>query len=223
MMKKNKNMNNNIIPIVTLITIITVIFLQFPIIQSAEAENTVNVTLYANNYGYNSTKGGPEIKAIVGDKIIINIIGNGTGPVRHNFVLDKDSPSPYEVSSDRLRNGEKDEIIFIANKSGRVQYYCSISPPYGDSHRDKGQQGIISIEEKEGSIDKSYDKKVTSRETEKPKNEPQVGSYEHQKKMVKTIEEIIGANTQRAQFIAGAIFFIAIIIVAQRSRTKSAS
>ena len=41
-------------------------------LQAAEAENSVNVTLYANNYGYNSTKGGPEIKAIVGDKIIIH-------------------------------------------------------------------------------------------------------------------------------------------------------
>ena len=101
-----------------------------------------------------------------------------------------------------------EQEIFIANKSWRFQYYCSISPPYGDSHRDKGQQGIISIEEKEGSIDKSYDTEVTNRETEKEKT---------------IIEEIIGSNTQRAQFIAGAISFIVIIIIVQRSRTKRAS
>ena len=74
MMEKNKNMNNQSITIVTLSILITVIiFLQFPIIQEAEAENSVNVTLYANNYGYNTTKGGPEIKAILGDKIIIHL------------------------------------------------------------------------------------------------------------------------------------------------------
>ena len=207
-------MNKRSLTIMTLAILITaIIFFQFSIIQAAEAENSVNVTLYANNYGYNSTKGGPEIKAIVGDKIIIHLIGNGTGPARHNFVLDKESPSPYEVSSERLSNGEKDEIIFIANKAGKFQYYCNVSPPYGDSHRDKGQQGIINIMEKDETSDSSYQVEPnyqvnsSKQETEKEKTVYQL--Y--------LIEEIIGTKSKRSsQILVGAIIIIGTIIIIGR-------
>ncbi|MCS6783586.1 MAG: hypothetical protein N3H84_05170 [Candidatus Caldarchaeum sp.] len=105
----------------------------------------VSLTLYMNDYGYNASRGGPTIKAFVGDLIRIRLIGNGSGPIVHDFVLDEKSPSPYNVRSERLSRGREQTIEFIANHAGVFKYYCSVAPPAGLSHRDRGQEGTIEI------------------------------------------------------------------------------
>ncbi|MCS7134081.1 MAG: hypothetical protein NZ921_04710 [Candidatus Caldarchaeum sp.] len=107
--------------------------------------SVVSLTLYMNDYGYNASRGGPTIRAFVGDLIRIRLIGNGTGPIVHDFVLDEKSPSPYNVRSERLPRGREQTIEFIANHAGVFKYYCSVAPPVGPSHRDRGQEGTIEI------------------------------------------------------------------------------
>ncbi len=105
----------------------------------------VALTLYLNDYGYNASKGGPHIVAHVGDLIRIRLVGNGSGPVVHDFTLDQDSPSPYSVKSERLRRGQEQVIEFVANFEGVYKYYCSVRGIAGPSHRERGQEGTIEI------------------------------------------------------------------------------
>lgn len=109
------------------------------------ARNVVSLTLYLNDYGFNASRGGPTIRAYVGDLVRINLVGNGSGPIVHDFVLDEKSPSPYNVRSNRLSRGQTQTIEFIANFAGTFKYYCSVAPPAGLSHRDRGQEATIEI------------------------------------------------------------------------------
>jgi hypothetical protein len=72
-------------------------------------------------------------------------VGNGSGPVVHDFVLDQDSPSPYSVKSERLRRRQEQIIEFVANFEGVYKYYCSVKGFAGPSHRERGQEGTIEI------------------------------------------------------------------------------
>jgi hypothetical protein len=105
----------------------------------------VQLTLYLNDYGYNASRGGPTIKAYVNDLVRITLVGNGSGPIIHDFVLDSGSPSPYDVKSNRLSRGQTQVIEFVAAYPGEYKYYCSVKPPSGLSHRDRGQEGTIII------------------------------------------------------------------------------
>jgi len=107
--------------------------------------SVVSITLYLNDYGYNASRGGPTITAYVGDLIRIFLIGNSTGPTVHDFVLDANSPSPYNIRSNRLGRGQTEVLEFVANHPGEYKYYCSVSPPFGLSHRERGQEGTIII------------------------------------------------------------------------------
>ena len=108
-------------------------------------QNLVSLTLYLSDYGFNASRGGPTIRAYVGDIIRITLIGNGTGPIRHDFTLDSGSPSPYDVRSDRLSRGQTQVIEFVAAYEGEYKYYCSVRAVAGPSHRDRGQEGTIII------------------------------------------------------------------------------
>jgi hypothetical protein len=112
---------------------------------TTSAQRIVALTLYLNDYGYNASKGGPHIVAYVGDLVRIRLVGNGSGPVVHDFVLDQDSPSPYSVKSERLRRGQEQIIEFVANFEGVYKYYCSVKGFAGPSHRERGQEGTIEI------------------------------------------------------------------------------
>ncbi|MEM0381744.1 MAG: hypothetical protein QW059_00130 [Nitrososphaerota archaeon] len=108
----------------------------------------VTFTLYLSDYGFNSSKGGPTLTVNAGDHIRITLIGNGSGPVIHDFALDENSPSPYNVKSDRLSRGETQVIEFIAEHPGTFKYYCSVSPPFGQSHRERGMEATIIVTER---------------------------------------------------------------------------
>ncbi len=108
-------------------------------------ERIVGLTLYLNDYGYNASRGGPTITVRAGDRVRITLVGNGSGPIVHDFVLDSGSPSPYDVRSERLSRGQTQVIEFVASYPGEYKYYCSVKPPYGQSHRERGQEGTIII------------------------------------------------------------------------------
>ena len=113
-------------------------------VTGVESDKSVEFTLYLNNFGFNATSGGPEIIVDVGSTVTINLISNGTGPARHDWVLDSDSPSPYNIKSKKLSKGQTETISFEAIHVGIFEYYCSISG-FGESHRDKGMYGVIKI------------------------------------------------------------------------------
>ena len=108
-------------------------------------EEVVGLTLFLNDYGYNTFRGGPTITVRVNDRVRVTLVGDGSGPIVHDFVLDSESPSPYDVKSDRLSRGQKQVIEFVAAHPGEYKYYCSVKPPSGLSHRDRGQEGTIII------------------------------------------------------------------------------
>ena len=114
-------------------------------VVGVESDKSVELTLYLNNFGFNATFGGPEIIIDVGSTVTLNLIGNGTGPARHDWVLDSDSPSPYNIKSQKLSKGQTETISFEAIHIGTFEYYCSISGLYGESHRNKGMYGVIKI------------------------------------------------------------------------------
>jgi plastocyanin len=105
----------------------------------------VELTLFLNDYGFNASRGGPTITVYVNDRVRITLTGNGSGPIVHDFVLDSGSPSPYNVRSNKLSRGEIQVIEFVASYPGEYKYYCSVRPPLGPSHRDRGQEGTIVI------------------------------------------------------------------------------
>lgn len=107
----------------------------------------VTFTLYLSDYGFNASRGGPDLIVKQGERVRLTLIGNGSGPIVHDFVLDKDSPSPYDVRSDRLSRGQVQVIEFLAEHPGSFKYYWSVKPPYGLSHRERGQEGTIIISE----------------------------------------------------------------------------
>ncbi|MCS6769554.1 MAG: hypothetical protein NZ570_03865 [Candidatus Caldarchaeum sp.] len=115
------------------------------IVTTPTSRGLVVLTLYLNDYGYNASVGGPTIRAYVGDVIRLRLVGNGSGPIVHDFVLDEKSPSPYSVKSERLRRGQEQVIEFTAQFAGVYKYYCSVAPFAGPSHRDRGQEGTIEI------------------------------------------------------------------------------
>jgi hypothetical protein len=103
--------------------------------------NIISLKLFLSDYGFNASRGGPTIRAFVGDIIRITLIGNGTGPIRHDFTLDSGSPSPYDVRSERLSRGQQQVLEFIAAYEGEYKYYCSVRAFTGPSHRERGQEG----------------------------------------------------------------------------------
>ena len=113
--------------------------------QTTQTPRRISLTLYLNDYGYNASKGGPRITVYVGDVVSIRLIGNGSGPIVHDFTLDEGSPSPYSVKSERLRKGQEQVVEFVANREGVYTYYCSVKGFAGPSHRERGQEGTIEI------------------------------------------------------------------------------
>ncbi len=115
----------------------------------SEVQNVRTFTLYLNDYGFNASRGGPTLVVDQGDVVRIRLIGNGSGPIVHDFVLDANSPSPYDVRSRRLARGQEQVIEFVANYPGEFKYYCSVAPPFGPSHRERGQEATIVVRPRE--------------------------------------------------------------------------
>ncbi len=120
------------------------------LLTDAQAQNVRTFTLYLNDYGFNASRGGPTLVVDQGDVVRIRLIGNGSGPIVHDFVLDANSPSPYDVRSRRLGRGQEQVIEFVANYPGEFRYYCSVAPPFGPSHRERGQEATIVVRPREG-------------------------------------------------------------------------
>ena len=127
------------------LAIISLIFLVSftgPMISFSQAQQVAKVKefrLVLNNFGYNSTKGGPDIVVNQGDTVRIVLTSAAT--VNHDFSLDANSPSPYNVKSDRISGSTTTTVEFVATSAGPFKYYCSVSP----THRERGLEGNLIV------------------------------------------------------------------------------
>ncbi len=102
------------------------------------------ITLIETRFGFNGTKGGPDIIVNQGDTVRIRLISNDT--INHDWVLDAKSPSPYDVKSLRIRSvGNTTTVEFVATFPGTFKYYCSVAPSSGLGHRQRGMEGNLIV------------------------------------------------------------------------------
>lgn len=75
-----------------------------------------------------------EIRVKKGDVVRINLeVAQGM----HDWVVDE-----FGAQTKQLKTGEKDSIVFTADKAGTFQYYCSVA-----NHRQLGMIGKLIVEE----------------------------------------------------------------------------
>lgn len=75
----------------------------------------------------------PEIRVQEGDKVQVTFMNKGG---MHDFVLDE-----FGVRTPIIQTGESTTVNFIADKTGRFEYYCSVA-----THRQMGMKGILIVE-----------------------------------------------------------------------------
>ena len=127
------------------LTVVSLVFLvsfTVPIISFGQAQQMQKVDefkLVLSNFGYNGTKGGPDIIVNQGDTV--RIILTSAVTTRHDFALDANSPSPYNVKSDRISGSNTTTVEFVATSVGTFKYYCSVSP----THRERGLEGNLIV------------------------------------------------------------------------------
>jgi len=107
--------------------------------QAQQPAKVKEFRLVLNNFGYNNTIGGPDIAVNQGDTV--RIILTSAVTTNHDFSLDANSPSPYNVKSNRIANPATTTVEFVAISTGNFKYYCSVSP----THRERGLEGNLIV------------------------------------------------------------------------------
>ena len=124
------------------VSLVFLVSFTVPIISFGQAQQMQKVDefkLVLSNFGYNGTKGGPDIIVNQGDTV--RIILTSAVTTRHDFALDANSPSPYNVKSDRISGSNTTTVEFVATSVGTFKYYCSVSP----THRERGLEGNLIV------------------------------------------------------------------------------
>ena len=105
--------------------------------QVAPRERAVKLVL--RNFGFNATRGGPDIVVNQGDTVSVTVVSNET--TNHNWGIDINSPSAYNVRSQTIRNpGNTTVVQFVANIPGVFKYYCNVG-----THRSRGLEGNLIV------------------------------------------------------------------------------
>ena len=98
-----------------------------PISDDEVAAKVFNLT--GENFAF-STK---EIRVQEGDTVIINFESTGGF---HDWVIDE-----FGAATEKVREGEKTTVTFVADKAGTYEYYCSVG-----EHRAAGMVGKLIVE-----------------------------------------------------------------------------
>ena len=106
--------------------------------QAQQAQNVKEFRLVLNNFGYNSTQGGPDLVVNQGDTV--RIILSSAASVNHDFTLDANSPSPYNIKSNRIATPVTATVEFVSSSAGTFKYYCSVP-----GHRGRGLEGNLIV------------------------------------------------------------------------------
>lgn len=89
----------------------------------------VEVTVEGSNYKFTPNV----INAKKGDTVIL--IFKSTGAI-HNLVIDE-----FGVETNKIGDGEEEEVEFVADKTGTFEYYCSVA-----NHKFMGMTGKLIVE-----------------------------------------------------------------------------
>lgn len=75
-----------------------------------------------------------EIHVKKGDTVRVTLTNNSTMP--HDFRVDE-----FNAATKTIENGQQDTVEFVASKTGRFEYYCSVG-----NHRAMGMKGTLIVE-----------------------------------------------------------------------------
>ena len=97
--------------------------------DSMDSQEYVTITVEGGNFYFSPN----EIRVKQGEKVKI-VFKNVQGT--HDFVLDE-----FDVKTSIISTGESEEVMFVADRSGEYEFYCSVG-----SHREMGMVGTIIVE-----------------------------------------------------------------------------
>ncbi len=89
-----------------------------------------SIAVVASSFQFNPA----EIRVKMGDTVQVALTNNSTMP--HDFKIDE-----LNVETKTITNGQVDTVMFVANKKGTFEYYCSVG-----THRQQGMVGKLIVE-----------------------------------------------------------------------------
>ena len=99
------------------------------VVAAKDSGKTVEVTVEGSNYKFIPNV----INTKKGDTVIL--IFKSTGAI-HNLVIDE-----FGVETNKIGDGEEEEMEFVADKAGTFEFYCSVA-----NHRAMGMTGKLTVE-----------------------------------------------------------------------------
>jgi plastocyanin len=91
--------------------------------------NAVKFTVEGSNFKFVPAV----LKVKKGDTVEITFKNTGG---THNFMIDE-----FSVATNKIGDGEEETVTFVADKTGKFDYYCSVG-----NHRAMGMQGVLTVE-----------------------------------------------------------------------------
>lgn len=107
-----------------------------PVVQTTESTNTTKEMEVIKEFKVIGTKFSfdvTEIKVKQGDKVKITFV-NKEG--LHDWRVDE-----FDAKTKVINEGETDTVEFVASKTGKFEYYCSVG-----EHRKLGMKGFLIVE-----------------------------------------------------------------------------
>lgn len=95
-----------------------------------EEEGIKDFAITASNFQFSQK----EIRVKVGDTVRVTLSSESD---MHDWVIDE-----FDARTQMLSAGEAESVVFVADKAGEFEYYCSV----GD-HRQMGMVGTLIVEE----------------------------------------------------------------------------
>ena len=99
------------------------------VVATKDSGKIVEVTVEGSNYKFIPNV----INTKKGDTVIL--IFKSTGAI-HNLVIDE-----FGVETNKIGDGEEEEMEFVADKAGTFEFYCSVA-----NHRAMGMTGKLTVE-----------------------------------------------------------------------------
>lgn len=91
--------------------------------------NTKKFTVEGSNFKFVPAT----LKVKKGDNVEITFKNTGG---THDFMIDE-----FSVATNKIADGEEETVTFVADKTGKFNYYCSVG-----NHRAMGMQGVLTVE-----------------------------------------------------------------------------
>lgn len=98
--------------------------------EVVQQQETKSFVVEAKNFSFSPAT----ITVKKGDTVSLTLKNMGG---THNLKIDE-----YEVTTQKINDGQEDTVVFVADKTGSFEYYCSVG-----NHRSLGVKGTLIVEE----------------------------------------------------------------------------